>query len=386
MPRPTVLAVLALIALAFASGCKSTTAADRAAIADHKDYARIYLEGGQIEKAADQYSRVLALAPDDYESLLGLSFASAVIRQFEWGKTSIERAEAQHPEDPMVHLAKGMVYYEWGRADARQGVRLEEMATAYADPATPGADPSKARGFGEEAARYAASAQEKLATARAALVECERLYGDTREAVLPPVKGEPVEAASATQKRLADNGYLLSMLALAHVASGREHYRTAIRYLERYVATVAQIRADYKTWYEKERVKMSDAQQLEAKAGRESLERSERKARTFAAWLLYDLASYAQSATPPDKATEAACRKEATDHLVAVLELDPDSPTQLVNLARMQAQNGDIPAAIASLQKFNEQSLGRGDLLDVQLGAVHAIRKMSHALAGEGER
>jgi predicted regulator of Ras-like GTPase activity (Roadblock/LC7/MglB family) len=71
----------------------------------HGLLALLYLEGGDRMKAADEWSMVLRIDPDDFAALRGMGFCYLEDDQLSRARQMLERAALQRPADPTVQEA-----------------------------------------------------------------------------------------------------------------------------------------------------------------------------------------------------------------------------------------------------------------------------------------
>lgn len=90
----------------------------------HGLLALLYLEAGQREKAADEWSMVLRMEPDNFEALRGIGFCYLERDQLSRARQALERAALLRPTDPAVQEALSMLgsRQDQGRGGADQGL------------------------------------------------------------------------------------------------------------------------------------------------------------------------------------------------------------------------------------------------------------------------
>lgn len=331
------LRLLAVALVVLAAGCgPQLTKEQQEALDLHLDQGMLYFQYGQMTRAKDQFERVNAIDPDHLGALVAGGLASTALGQFEDGSEALLHAREIEPEAGMTHLAIGMLYFEWARRERNKAREIARLAQSYGDPRLPGADPTRAKAFEAEAQTHARLAKSRLETAREALLTAEGL-----------LRVEGKERAEERGEQYLDSGYLLQMLALVHASLGPEQFPKALGYLDRYIANAKALRVEYKAGMESNRPKMNDADLTVAKEILAGLERSELKARLFAAFLHYEYTAVLETNDKID-----FHQRQALAQLNEAKTLNPDSLNILLNEALIFSERGDYGEAKARLEQY----------------------------------
>lgn len=206
----------------------------------HGLLALLYLENDQRQHAADEWSVVLRLDPDNFEALRGLGFSYLEQDQLSRARQTLERAAALRPADPAVQEAlrllgnrQGHLGHDASESDpdashaerephaavraAAPGVE-EDGGQAVAAPARPAADPTQL--FAELGP--ASAVHGALLLDAHGLVLAGSLGGAADAAALGAILGGAIAEAVRTANHLALGewrGILLeSERALVHLA------------------------------------------------------------------------------------------------------------------------------------------------------------------------
>ncbi|CAN5780309.1 hypothetical protein BH23GEM9_BH23GEM9_28160 [soil metagenome] len=113
----------------------------------HGLLALLYLERGDRERAADEWSIVLRMEPDNFEALRGMGFCYLERDQMSRARQMLERAALLRPGDPTVREALGLLGARSELGDARSDSALRNDPLLRDDPwASPGPEPERDAG------------------------------------------------------------------------------------------------------------------------------------------------------------------------------------------------------------------------------------------------
>lgn len=114
----------------------------------HALLARLYLEGGDRQRAADEWSMVLRLDPHNFESLRGLGFVSLERGDLAAAERHLTRALEQRADDRTLRAAMEVLR----QRQAERAAKTRTAAPPPSAPATPAAPPDPIRLFDSLAA------------------------------------------------------------------------------------------------------------------------------------------------------------------------------------------------------------------------------------------
>jgi tetratricopeptide (TPR) repeat protein len=150
----------------------------------HSLLALLYLEQGQRDRAADEWSMVLRVDPDNFEALRGMGFCYLEKDQLTRARQMLERAAALRPLDAMVREALELL---GARNDSPRGEALQRADPLLRDDPWADASPSLPEAVAAEVAEDEGAAPP----------------AEERQAVFELVLGPEDEAEAAPPARAA---------------------------------------------------------------------------------------------------------------------------------------------------------------------------------------
>jgi tetratricopeptide (TPR) repeat protein len=234
-----------------------------------------------------------------------------------------------------------MIYFQWGRQLARSAEAYRTTAARYAAAQ----QTREAAAHDEVAQTEATQSRSKLELALAALERAQHKLVAAARAAVTEERASELTTVSAEQ-----NGYVLRMLALANAALGPQRYPAALQALAEIVKSTTELRAQLQLAYADALPTIDDAQAQAFRSFREGIERTERSALIFAAYLYYEQGRL-------DPIERPRLWDQSGEQIKRAMELAPTSPNQWLNLAAQQYQLGKHDEAAAYLKQFIDGAL-----------------------------
>lgn len=351
------LIVLLLVLGAPLSGCAISPEAQerKRQLELHMEYGAYWFQHGAFAQASDQFSKVLALDPDNAKALTGRAYSYTAIGLQDLAiKDFLTLRDDQGPSTE-IDLGLGFSHYMRARQTHREVQRRELLQEELKQT-----EPEKHAQFVAEVQRLRQSAIEDCVAARGYM--------------------EPLLKDKTNQT----NAYLLQTLALTYAEQafgegGFTHYPRAAELMERYVRVGLEVRSKFAADLKTKFSTLTDAQVQAYKTQIDHVKTMERRARVFLAFLYY-----AQWGALPEAQRQA--NRKQLDHAIAhineVVKLSGRTATQHLTLAGLYHERGEFDQSVKQVEAYLKKNpLGSAEMT---LYARDLMQEFKDAKGGGG--